>query len=219
MYSVKELKTPQQRLKACLVLACVVHLACLMSFHFPMPEVKNTSTSNTLDLLLIPIEETSTKKSKAKTVAPQQDARIAIKGKDLKLAGSTYKSQNSLFKPIKSLKKRTISASHHEPKDAEYLARWQAYIEDVGNAHYPQSALNQNLKGSLRLMVAVNKDGSLHEIDLRHSSGVEVLDKAAIHIVKQAAPFEPLPDEISKEVDVLEIIRTWQFRGKFSANS
>lgn len=116
------------------------------------------------------------------------------------------------------LRKRTISAAAHESKDAAYLAKWQLYIEQFGNTHYPQSALQNNLQGNLRLLVAVNKDGSLHAVNIRQSSGSALLDAAAINIVTLAAPFEPLPPEIAKDTDVLEIIRTWQFLGKLSTS-
>jgi protein TonB len=43
------------------------------------------------------------------------------------------------------------------------------------------------------------------------SSGLEVLDQAAIEIVKLAAPYAPFPLDIAKDTDVLDIIRTWQF--------
>lgn len=111
------------------------------------------------------------------------------------------------------LRKRTISASAHLPQDADYLLRWQNYVEQFGNEHYPTEAMKNNICGNLRLLVAINKDGSIHEIHLRQSSGSALLDQSAIDIVKAAAPFEPLPADIATDVEVLEIIRTWQFRG------
>ena len=45
-----------------------------------------------------------------------------------------------------------------------------------------------------------------------HPSGHKILDDAAVRIVRLAAPFAPFPPEILKEVDVLDITRTWQFR-------
>ena len=47
---------------------------------------------------------------------------------------------------------------------------------------------------------------------MRKSSGHKLLDDAAIRIVKLSAPFAPFPAEIRKETDILDIIRTWQFR-------
>jgi TonB family protein len=217
MHSVIKLKTPQQRFNACLIFAGLLHMVGLMSFHFPKA-INVSAPPNTLDLIILPTQNAS-KKAQPKKQASHQDARQSHAGEALKLAGMNHKSQQSIQAPNKTLRKRTISANHHEPQDAEYLARWQAYIEDYGNNHYPTVAQQENLTGSLRLMVAVNKDGSVQAINLRQSSGVEQLDKAAIQIVQQAAPFEPLPSEISKEVDVLEIIRTWQFQEQFSSNS
>ena len=109
-----------------------------------------------------------------------------------------------------------ISAASHQAKDAEYLANWQNYIEKYGNDHYPKSILNSNLQGNVRLLVAVNRDGSLNSVSVRQSSGIPTLDEAAVNIVFNAAPFEPLPNNLAEDIDVLEIIRTWQFRGKLS---
>jgi protein TonB len=68
-------------------------------------------------------------------------------------------------------------------------------------------------------MVAIRPDGSLKEVKLLETSGHRVLDDAAIHIVCLAAPFAPFPDELRQSTDVLEIIRTWQFRKNRSLRS
>ena len=68
-------------------------------------------------------------------------------------------------------------------------------------------------------MVAVLPDGSLNEVALLETSGHQVLDDAAIRIVRLAAPFAPFPDELRQSTDVLEIIRTWQFRKNSSLRS
>jgi len=61
-------------------------------------------------------------------------------------------------------------------------------------------------------MVAITPDGSLKGIEMLESSGHKVLDDAALRIVKLAAPFAPFSDELRQTTDVLEVIRTWQFR-------
>jgi protein TonB len=68
-------------------------------------------------------------------------------------------------------------------------------------------------------MVAIRPDGSLKEVKLLETSGHRVLDDAAIHIVRLAAPFAPFPDELRQSTDVLEIVRTWQFRKNRSLRS
>jgi protein TonB len=91
------------------------------------------------------------------------------------------------------------------------MEAWRAKVERIGNLNYPDEAKRRNLSGSLRLDVALNADGSINNIALTLSSGQKVLDDAAIAIVKLAAPYGRFPDDIKKEIDILHIVRTWQF--------
>lgn len=115
--------------------------------------------------------------------------------------------------------KRLTSLSTAASADAFYLNSWRRKIESIGNLNYPQEARKQKLYGSLRLLVAILPDGSLKEVELLESSGHKVLDDAAIRIVRLAAPYAPFPDELRETTDVLEIIRTWQFRKNSSLRS
>lgn len=103
------------------------------------------------------------------------------------------------------------SASTRQANDALYLDNWRKRIEAIGNLNYPEQASAQGIYGTLRMMVAINPDGSVHDIRILRSSGESVLDEAAVRIVQLAAPFDPFPPEMRREVDILEIIRTWQF--------
>lgn len=103
------------------------------------------------------------------------------------------------------------SASTKEAYDALYLDSWRKRIEAIGNANYPAQASADGIYGTLRVMVALNPDGSVNDIRILRSSGQRVLDEAAVDIVRLAAPFDPFPPELRAKVDVLEIIRTWQF--------
>lgn len=104
-----------------------------------------------------------------------------------------------------------ISARTREHKYANYMAAWVAKVERIGNLNYPDGARRKGVSGTLLLDVALNSDGSIIKIKLLRSSGSEVLDAAAVRIVKLAAPFAPFPSEIRKETDVLHITRTWEF--------
>lgn len=115
--------------------------------------------------------------------------------------------------------KRLTSLSTASSADAFYLNSWRRKVEKVGNLNYPAEARRQQIYGSLRLMVAIYPDGSLKEVELLESSGHTLLDTAAMDIVKLAAPFAPFPDELRETTDVLEIIRTWQFRKNSSLRS
>ncbi len=108
-------------------------------------------------------------------------------------------------------RRKHISASTQEYKYAAYLDAWRRKVERIGNLNYPQEAKQRNLYGSLVLMVSLRADGSVERVRLLRSSGHQLLDDAAIRIVRLAAPYAPFPAEIRHETDVLEITRTWQF--------
>jgi protein TonB len=107
--------------------------------------------------------------------------------------------------------RRLTSVATKRAEDAAYLNSWRERIEAVGNRNYPQQARQKQIFGDLRLMVALYPNGEVKEVRVLKSSGQKVLDEAAIRIVHLAAPYEPFPAEISRKVDVLEIIRTWRF--------
>ncbi len=108
--------------------------------------------------------------------------------------------------------RRLTSVSTRSTADAYYLNAWRRKIETIGNLNYPQEARRRQLFGSLKLLVAIRPDGSLAKVQVLESSGHRILDDAAVNIVRLAAPFAPFPDELAAETDLLEIIRTWQFR-------
>src|SRR5262249_3187572 len=115
--------------------------------------------------------------------------------------------------------RRLTSVSAREAVDAYYLQAWRRKVETVGNMNYPEEARRDQLYGSLRLMVAIAPDGALKDVRILDSSGYKVLDDAAIRIVRQAAPFAPFPEEMRRNTDILEIIRTWQFRRNHYSSS
>lgn len=120
----------------------------------------------------------------------------------------------------RGLKKRQISAAIYEsPADAEYLELWRKKVEQVGNLHYPEQAKRLGIYGSLTLKVSIDKDGSLLDVVILRSSGEKILDQAALDIVRLSAPFEPLPESIRHNTDILEIVRTWQFKPDNSLNT
>jgi protein TonB len=59
--------------------------------------------------------------------------------------------------------------------------------------------------------VVIKSDGSLDDVEIRRSSGIKMLDQAAIRIVRLASPYAPFPADIAKDIDILSITRTWMF--------
>ncbi len=108
--------------------------------------------------------------------------------------------------------RRITSVSTKKAMDARYLLKWERKIELLGNQNYPREALAQKVYGDLRLLVVLSPNGAVERVEILKSSGHDVLDLAAIKIVKLAAPYEPFSVEMQQEIDQLEIVRTWQFR-------
>lgn len=108
-------------------------------------------------------------------------------------------------------RRKFVSASTKEYEYAAYLRAWVARVERVGNLNYPEEARSRGLSGRLVMTVAVRRDGSIENVLLNSSSGLGILDQAAMRIVRLAEPFPPLP-ETTERVDVLHITRTWQFQ-------
>jgi len=111
-------------------------------------------------------------------------------------------------------RRKFISASTREHIYAGYMRSWVAKVERVGNLNYPAQARRMNLDGALVLSVDVLSDGSVEQIRVLRSSGYDILDEAAVRIVRLSSPFSPLPPEVSRDVDVLTITRTWQFSAR-----
>ena len=107
-------------------------------------------------------------------------------------------------------KKQLTAASTKQADDAAYLDAWRTRVETVGNQDYESLGIDR-LFGELRLLVALNANGTINDIKVLKSSGHKIMDDAAIKVVRKAAPFDPFPAELRKETDILEIIRTWRF--------
>lgn len=106
--------------------------------------------------------------------------------------------------------KKFISANTREYAYAAYMRAWAKRVERVGTLNFPDAARTGRLGGDLILTVGLDRDGSIHGIDIIQSSGRKVLDDAAIRIVRMAAPFPAIP-RTGEKVDELYITRTYQF--------
>ena len=59
---------------------------------------------------------------------------------------------------------------------------------------YPPQAAASGLQGDLLLNFTICQDGQLADVALVRSSGHRILDEAAIHAVRSASPYAPLPE-------------------------
>ena len=166
----------------------------------------------------------SEQKPKASEPKPQQAATApppvsagstSLLNRALEMA--SLQSQLDLERETRARKPRVLrltSASTRAHEYASYLDNWRRRVETVGNLNYPEQARNQGLRGKLRLLVALRPDGSVENIEILQSSGHRTLDEGAIRIVQLASPFQSFTVDMRKQVDRLEIIRTWKFENQ-----
>ncbi|MEO7385843.1 MAG: TonB family protein [Gammaproteobacteria bacterium] len=104
-----------------------------------------------------------------------------------------------------------ISANTRESRIATYLTTWKSKVEQVGTLNFPAAA-NRSAGAKFPVLeVAINADGRLREVVVRSSSGQRDLDQAAMEILRLAAPFEPFPDGLRVDYDVLRFAYEWRF--------
>ena len=148
---------------------------------------------------------------KAPEPKPDSPSATKLMSVSLKMASLQAEIDKKLEERAKRPRRDFISASTREYKYAAYMEAWRAKVERIGNINYPDEARRNKLSGVLQMTVALNVDGTISEITIDKSSGHQVLDDAAIHIVRLASPFATFPENIRKNVDILHITRTWKF--------
>jgi protein TonB len=103
-----------------------------------------------------------------------------------------------------------------QEKGAAYLEAWRRKVMRIGELNYPREATRRGLYGKVKVLVAINKDGSLNQVRILKSSGEPILDQAALRIINLSAPFAPLTSDLA-DIEVLEIVRYWTFEQGFSS--
>ena len=149
-------------------------------------------------------------KAERKLEPQQQNEYAARMAEELSLTLQEH-SQKPKEKYLTSRTKEYIAAG--------YMRGWIDRVERLGNADYPDVAIRDKLSGTLILDVVIRADGSLKEINLRRSSGHQILDDAAKRIVKMSSPFEPFPAKLKKQADIIHITRSWEFQSNHQLRS
>ena len=177
----------------------------------PKPEVRQAAPKAAVTTIAPKPQKAATQPEKAKTEpakpAPTFDSsqlsdQISSLEAELANEQQLYAKRPRIY--------RLNAASTMRDKGAWYKDEWRKKVERIGNLNYPDEARRQQIYGNLRLLVSINRDGSLYEVQVLESSGQPLLDQAAQRIVRLAAPFAPFSGDLN-DVDRLEIIRTWRF--------
>jgi protein TonB len=95
--------------------------------------------------------------------------------------------------PAKKPGDNSVTLDTDEFKFMSYNRWLKIKVESV--LRYPELAALSGLQGTLYIQFDIMKDGSLGNLELLKSSGYKILDDEALRAIRNAAPFQPLPDE------------------------
>jgi len=81
---------------------------------------------------------------------------------------------------------------------------------------YPYEAQSRGLEGKLMIEFHIGKDGRLQFIELKQTSGQQILDTYAERAVQLGQDYPPLPDAMKRDVLPVVGIFVYTLRGPLS---
>lgn len=96
--------------------------------------------------------------------------------------------------------------------EERYKRQWHRRVQRIGQLNYPANVRRDGLSGLLTLEIAIATNGALAEVSVKQSSGYSTMDRAAVEIVRTAAPFEPLPPNLPRMNHEFRFLSTWEFQ-------
>lgn len=163
-------------------------------------KVANTDSINTFE---VSAYHPANKKDKG--VIPKK-IQLPVK-KNKKRHGRVKAEQGEPHKEQKEIFDKPIPLDTKDIRYSEYFASIRRKIEKKWS--YPEEAAMLGLSGKLKLKFIVGQSGKLIKIKLVDSSGSNILDDEAADAVKEAAPYNPIPENIKKTR--LPIIATFNY--------
>ena len=135
-------------------------------------------------------------------VSSNSDSKESLISKEINR--SSYKAQK-----IKKLEANSLVTS----EEAMYLNLWQREIESTGDELITSKDIDYS-DSKVQIMATIDSFGNLIKSEIIISSGNPSVDKMAIEILEEAAPFTPFDPKMLNEYSILEIIRDWNFSPK-----
>lgn len=197
----------------------------------PLPDMNRSEDGDSIRTATKRIEELEQQqqqlldqaKRKENFRLPQQekrrldDSRTPNKGSDdldtsKALARMAAEISQTIEDQNKRPRKTFITPSTQKVGYAMYYKELQKRIEDFGTLNFPQKE-GKKLYGELIVYIPIFQDGTIYEKEggprIEKSSGNKALDKAALRIVRSAAPFGKFPQNMrSDDKDDLWVVIT-----------
>ena len=123
----------------------------------------------------------------------------------------TKESNRSVYQAqkIKKLEANSLVST----EEAVYLNLWQRDIESTGDELITSKNIDYS-DSRVQIMATIDSFGNLIKSEILISSGNPNVDRMAIDILEEAAPFAPFDPKMLNEYSILEIIRDWNFSTK-----
>jgi len=120
----------------------------------------------------------------------------------------TKESNRSVYQAqkIKKLEANSLVST----EEAMYLNLWQRDIESTGDELITSKNIDYS-DSRVQIMATIDSFGNLIKSEILISSGNRDVDRMAIDILEEAAPFAPFDPKMLNEYSILEIIRDWNF--------
>lgn len=142
------------------------------------------------------------------------DTAPVERGLDLAKAAAIARQEAVVDRMLKDYASRPrkgfISPRTREHKLAMYGEAFRLKLERVGEVNFPRGVQGA-LYGSVMVVVEIRPDGSLESAEVVRPSPNPKLNEAALRIVRLAAPYAKIPDELRKDYDILVLPRTMNF--------
>ena len=93
---------------------------------------------------------------------------------------------------------------------ARYVDAWADRIEQIGTERFPAEARGK-MYDSLIITVEIDRFGNVVDVLINKKSRYETLNRVIKQIVYAGAPYNAFTEEMRKDGDILQIVRTWTF--------
>jgi protein TonB len=100
-------------------------------------------------------------------------------------------------------RRKQLSPATKEAAFAAYYSQWSERLEKLGTENYPEKARGKS--GEVVVTVSIKPNGRLVSAEVMRSSGDRDLDRAALRLLQQLAPYQPFWGELKDRVDILDI--------------
>jgi protein TonB len=110
--------------------------------------------------------------------------------------------------PIAMTEAQTVaSALAAEAPDAGTLAQYRLQLISAAQRYkrYPRVAMDNNWEGDVVVRMVIDASGMISSVNVKASSGHEVLDQQALEMFKRAKPLVPIPSALRGKELIIEL--------------